>query len=119
MSGLCRQTSAAQQLYFEKVNSLVIHVFAHFQTDLHLQVSNGAVTAGELAYGGRLRALEATVDTLEATIREQEQELNQLRWRNSCLSKDIRNKEEKSEKSLEKIQLLKHRFESAYNVLQV
>ena len=84
-----------------------------------MQVSNGAVTAGELAYGGRLRALEATVDTLEATIRGQEQELNHLRWQNSGLSKDIKNNEERSDKLLEKIRVLKHRFTSAYNVLQV
>jgi hypothetical protein len=84
-----------------------------------LQVSNGAVTAGELAYGGRLKALEATVDTLEATIRGQEQELNEMRWQNNCLSKEIKNNEERSEKLLEKIQLLKRRFTSACIVLQV
>jgi chromosome segregation ATPase len=84
-----------------------------------MQVSNGAMTAGELAYGGRLKALEATVDTLEATIRGQEQELNELRWKNNCLNKDIKNNEDKSEKLLEKIQLLKRRFTSAYSVLQV
>jgi hypothetical protein len=66
-----------------------------------------------------LRALEATVDTLEATIRGQEQELNQLRWQNISLSKDVQNNEERSEKLLEKLQQLKRRFTSAYNVLQV
>lgn len=89
------------------------------QQPLRGQVNNGAVTAGELAYGGRVRALEATVDTLEATIRGQEQALSQLRLQRDKLMEKLRHQEESTARWLAAVAGLRRRFQSALSVLQV
>lgn len=80
---------------------------------------NGAVTAGELAYGGRVRALEAAVDALEATIRGQAQELAEMQRQRDALAEQLQRREEATARWLESMGNLRRRFQSALCVLQV
>ena len=59
------------------------------------------------------------MDALEATIRGQEQELNQMRLQRDRLKEKLQQNEESAAKWLESLRNMRHRFSSALSVLQV